>query len=172
MDRVVSQLLTELDGMQGNTDVFVMGATNRPDLLDQSLLRPGRFDRLLYLGVAREHGEQLKIVQALTRKFDHASDVDLDKLIQGVPNHLTGADFYALCSNAMANALKRRVKELKALAEKQGIVPRKLLSTLPESELSVKVTMADYNLARASLVPSVSEREIAHYEQLRAKFSA
>jgi peroxin-6 len=72
MDRIVSQLLAELDGMSGGDDggggVFVIGATNRPDLLDQALLRPGRFDKMLYLGVSDTHEKQLTILEALTRK--------------------------------------------------------------------------------------------------------
>lgn len=71
MDRIVSQLLAELDGMSGGEDsggVFVIGATNRPDLLDPALLRPGRFDKMLYLGVPDTHDKQLTILQALTRK--------------------------------------------------------------------------------------------------------
>jgi len=72
MDRIVSQLLAELDGMSGGEDdaggVFVIGATNRPDLLDQALLRPGRFDKMLYLGVSDTHDKQLTIMEALTRK--------------------------------------------------------------------------------------------------------
>ena len=68
MDRVVSQLLTEIDGMSSSSsggDLFVIGATNRPDLLDSSLLRPGRFDRLLYLGIAADDDAQLKILGPL-----------------------------------------------------------------------------------------------------------
>lgn len=75
MDRIVSQLLAELDGMSssdsgsnGGGGVFVIGATNRPDLLDQALLRPGRFDKMLYLGVSDTHEKQLTILEALTRK--------------------------------------------------------------------------------------------------------
>lgn len=72
MDRIVSQLLAELDGMSGGDDngggVFVIGATNRPDLLDPALLRPGRFDKMLYLGVSDTHDKQLTILEALTRK--------------------------------------------------------------------------------------------------------
>lgn len=76
MDRIVSQLLAELDGMGGGDDgsaggVFVIGATNRPDLLDQALLRPGRFDKMLYLGVSDTTDKQLTILEALTRKYDH-----------------------------------------------------------------------------------------------------
>jgi peroxin-6 len=72
MDRIVSQLLAELDGMSDGDDggggVFVIGATNRPDLLDQALLRPGRFDKMLYLGISDTHEKQATILQALTRK--------------------------------------------------------------------------------------------------------
>lgn len=73
MDRIVSQLLAELDGMsdgaEGAGGVFVIGATNRPDLLDQALLRPGRFDKMLYLGVSDTHDKQQTILEALTRKY-------------------------------------------------------------------------------------------------------
>merc|ERR1719316_201694 len=65
MDRVVSQLLTELDTLPSN--VFLVGATNRPDLLDSSLLRPGRLDRMVYLGVAKD---KLPLLRAVTRKFE------------------------------------------------------------------------------------------------------
>merc|ERR1719510_2367720 len=74
MDRIVSQLLAELDGVKSDTKsadaiVFVIGATNRPDLIDPALLRPGRFDRLVYLGIPSEKTEKLRILKALTRKF-------------------------------------------------------------------------------------------------------
>ena len=79
MDRIVSQLLAELDGMsdgeEGGGGVFVIGATNRPDLLDQALLRPGRFDKMLYLGISDTHDKQATILQALTRKY--ASPISL-----------------------------------------------------------------------------------------------
>jgi peroxin-6 len=75
MDRIVSQLLAELDGMSDGEDggggVFVIGATNRPDLLDAALLRPGRFDKMLYLGVSDTHEKQATIMEALTRKCVH-----------------------------------------------------------------------------------------------------
>ncbi len=68
MDRVVSQLLAELDGLQKSEDVFVIGATNRPDLLDQALLRPGRFDRLVYLGISEDLESKTTVLQAITRR--------------------------------------------------------------------------------------------------------
>jgi peroxin-6 len=72
MDRIVAQLLAELDGVQENQQkqqqVFIIAATNRPDLLDPALLRPGRFDRLVYLSISSTTEQQIKIMKALTRK--------------------------------------------------------------------------------------------------------
>ena len=133
MDRIVSQLLAELDGMSGgkeSVNVFVIGATNRPDLLDPALLRPGRFvfsvhlfnvvagfdcsrfrfDRMLYLGVSDSHEAQVNILEALTRKFRLNPDLNLRAIAQKCPLNLTGADFYALCSDAMLNAMSRKAE--------------------------------------------------------------
>ena len=78
MDRIVAQLLTEVDSLGGDPDefVFIIGATNRPDLIDQSLLRPGRFDKCVYLGVAGTSAEQATILKAQTRKMKLDDDVD------------------------------------------------------------------------------------------------
>jgi peroxin-6 len=117
MDRIVSQLLAELDGISsssggGGDDVFVIGATNRPDLLDPALLRPGRFDRLLYLGVSATDGEQLRILQALTRKFRLDPALDLVRVVRACPFNFTGADFYALCADALLKAMSRKAQEI------------------------------------------------------------
>jgi len=72
MDRVVSQLLTEIDGLDKLTTsspIFLIGATNRPDLIDASLLRPGRFDKLVYVPIPSTFTERLNIFKALTRKL-------------------------------------------------------------------------------------------------------
>ena len=76
MDRVVSQLLTEIDGLdkynstssEKSSQIFLIGATNRPDLIDPSLLRPGRFDKLVYVAISKEFNERLNIFRALVRK--------------------------------------------------------------------------------------------------------
>jgi peroxin-6 len=92
MDRVVSQLLTEMDAMPAH--VFVIGATNRPDLIESALLRPGRFDRLLYLGLSKDQDAQCKILQALTRQFYLAPDVDLAKVRTCVSAAVHVVDIY------------------------------------------------------------------------------
>jgi peroxin-6 len=117
MDRIVSQLLAELDGIASSSssgDVFVIGATNRPDLLDPALLRPGRFDRMLYLGVSDTHLAQLRILQALTRKFRLDPVLDLASVARECPLNLTGADFYALCADALLKAMSRTAEEIDA----------------------------------------------------------
>lgn len=122
MDRIVSQLLAELDGISssssssggGGEDVFVIGATNRPDLLDPALLRPGRFDRLLYLGVSETDEEQLHILRALTRKFRLDPALDLMDVARACPFNFTGADFYALCADALLKAMSRKAQEIDA----------------------------------------------------------
>jgi len=125
MDRIVSQLLAELDGIassssaaggggSGDGDVFVIGATNRPDLLDPALLRPGRFDRLLYLGVSDTDEGQLRILEALTRKFRLDPALDLSRVASACPFNFTGADFYALCADALLKAMSRKAQEIDA----------------------------------------------------------
>ncbi|KAJ7093066.1 AAA-domain-containing protein [Mycena epipterygia] len=185
MDRIVSQLLAELDGMSGGSgaDVFVIGATNRPDLLDPALLRPGRFDRMLYLGVSDTHAAQLNILQALTRKFRLDPGLDLARLAEQCPFNYTGADFYALCSDAMLNAMSRKAEALDAkladLNSKPGLEehPHPLTSQYYLAELAsaedieVLVSQSDFDRALGNLVPSVSQSEMDHYAHIQQRFS-
>ncbi|KAF7722547.1 peroxisomal assembly protein [Apophysomyces ossiformis] len=184
MDRIVSQLLAELDGMSeggegsGVGDVFVIGATNRPDLLDPALLRPGRFDKLLYLGVSQDHESQLRIIQALTRKFRLHPDLDLARVAERCPFHYTGADFYALCSDAMlkamtrvANSIEDRVQVMNKENPEKPITAQYFLSHLATPEdIVVQVEEIDFIKALDELVPSVSATELAHYTKVREKF--
>ncbi|KAG8958992.1 peroxisomal assembly protein [Tulasnella sp. 419] len=186
MDRIVSQLLAELDGMsdgKGGTDVFVIGATNRPDLLDSALLRPGRFDRMLYLGVSDTHEAQLKILQALTRKFRLDPSLDLAVIANECPFNYTGADFYALCSDAMLKAMSRKAEEIDTTINKLNqlppphkhphpITPQYYLAEMAtEAETDVLVSQSDFRLALQELVPSVSASEMEHYAAVQQKFA-
>ncbi|XP_061687069.1 peroxisomal ATPase PEX6-like isoform X9 [Syngnathoides biaculeatus] len=110
MDRVVAQLLAELDALNASARVFVIGATNRPDLLDQSLLRPGRFDKLVYVGINRDPESQLQVLRAVLRNFRLDDGVDLPQVLARCPAHTSGADLYALCSDAMTAAVKRKIR--------------------------------------------------------------
>ncbi|KAG2449569.1 hypothetical protein HYH02_005102 [Chlamydomonas schloesseri] len=132
MDRVVSQLLAEIDGLSGGGGagggssgsgggmIFVIGATNRPDLLDPSLLRPGRLDVLVYVGIAEDAASKAKVLQALTRKFCLAPDVDLPAVAAACPTTLSGADLYALCADAWMGALQRHIRALEGPEAQEG----------------------------------------------------
>ncbi|EMD34491.1 hypothetical protein CERSUDRAFT_97749 [Gelatoporia subvermispora B] len=186
MDRIVSQLLAELDGLssgKAGADVFVIGATNRPDLLDSALLRPGRFDRMLYLGVSTTHEAQLNILQALTRKFKLHPDLRLQKIAEQCPFHYTGADFYALCADALLKAMSRKAEELEATIAKLNagphdprhpypLTPQYYLAELATAaDTEVLVSQEDFEAALQELVPSVSQAEMDHYARIQQRFS-
>ncbi|CAJ0954100.1 unnamed protein product, partial [Ranitomeya imitator] len=101
-----------MDGLHSSRDVFVIGATNRPDLLDPALLRPGRFDKLVYVGLNDNRNSQLRVLEAITRRFSLDPAVDLAHVLQSCPAALTGADLYALCADAMMSAIKDQVRHL------------------------------------------------------------
>ncbi|KAL5977228.1 peroxisomal assembly protein [Asimina triloba] len=108
MDRVVSQMLAEIDGLNESTqDLFIIGASNRPDLIDPALLRPGRFDKLLYVGVNSDPSYRERVLAALTRKFKLHESVSLFSIAKRCPPNFTGADMYALCADAWFRAAKR-----------------------------------------------------------------
>ncbi|KAI4737154.1 AAA-domain-containing protein [Aureobasidium sp. EXF-12298] len=187
MDRIVSQLLAELDGMSDGDDggggVFVIGATNRPDLLDQALLRPGRFDKMLYLGISNTHEKQQRILEALSRKFTLDPELDLGRVADKLPFTYTGADLYALCSDAMLKAITRSARIVDSrVAEINGeratrSPPQPPISVAyffdhfaTEVDTSVVVAEEDFMAAERELVPSVSADELGHYERVRREF--
>lgn len=178
MDRIVSQLLAELDSMGSEGDgVYVIGATNRPDLLDEALLRPGRFDKLLYLGISDTDEKQLNILEALTRKFALADDVNLMSVAKNCPFTYTGADFYALCSDAMLNAMSRIAEEVESKLKEYNMLHQTSVSVrywfdrlATEQDTLVTVKMVDFMKAQRELMPSVSEDELNHYLRIKATF--
>ncbi len=113
-DRIVNQLLTEMDGMQTLKEVVIIGATNRPDLLDSALLRPGRFDRVLYVPPPDEKA-RLQIFKIHTRDMPLAKDVNLEELAK-ITEGYTGADIEALCREAALTAARENIeaKEINA----------------------------------------------------------
>lgn len=174
MDRIVSQLLAELDGMsdgENSEGVFVVGATNRPDLLDEALLRPGRFDKMVYLGIADDDSKQLKILEALTRKFKLDEDVDLQEIVKECGYNFTGADFYALCSDSMLNSMIRVANECDIKIAKSGKNSRYWFDNIAtEKDIQVLVKQQDFVKARDELNPSVSVEELQHYLRVRENF--
>lgn len=163
MDRIVSQLLAELDGMSSGDGsgggVFVIGATNRPDLLDSALLRPGRFDKMLYLGVSDTHEKQATILEALTRKFTLRPEISLSRVAGKLPFTYTGADLYALCSDAMLKAITRQAtavdEKIKALPDGPVTTAYFFDHMATPDDIAVTVTEEDFDEAHGELIPSV-----------------
>ena len=104
-DRVISQLLTEIDGITALQDVVVITATNRPDMVDPAVLRPGRFDRLIYVPEPGEEG-RLKILKIHTNSMPLVKDVNLQELAQLTKGY-SGADIQSLCREAALYALRK-----------------------------------------------------------------
>ena len=107
-ERVVAQLLTELDGIEELKGVFILAATNRLDRVDPALLRPGRFDSLIELKAPPERQDRLAILNVHARRMPLAADVDL-KAIAAESDGLSGADIEAVCREAAYGAIREAV---------------------------------------------------------------
>lgn len=107
-ERVISQLLTEMDGIVTLQDIVVVAATNRPDMVDSAVLRPGRFDRLIYVPEPDEKS-RLQVFKIYTKGMPLSKDVDLNQLAT-VTKYYSGADIESLCREAAMHALRRDVK--------------------------------------------------------------
>ncbi|HJT49772.1 MAG TPA: CDC48 family AAA ATPase [Nitrososphaeraceae archaeon] len=108
-ERLISQLLTELDGLEILTNVIVIAATNRPDIIDPALLRPGRFDRLLYVPPP-DRDSRVQIIKIHTKKKPLAEDVSIEQLANHTDGY-TGADIASLSSAAVMLALREYVSK-------------------------------------------------------------
>ena len=128
-DRVLNQLLTEMDGMGAKKNVFIIGATNRPDQIDPALLRPGRLDQLIYIPLPDERS-RLAVFKAALRKSPIAKDVDLDYMSKVTPG-FSGADITEICQRVRTPP-PRATGFARALAAKEARTDsgRKITRTL------------------------------------------
>ena len=140
--RVVAQLLTLMDGMQGRDNVVVIGATNRRDAIDQALRRPGRFDRELEIGVPDKNGRR-EIVNIHTRGMPIADDFDMDWILENSYGFV-GADISALTREAAMKALRRYLPDIDL--DQDEIAPEVLEK--------MEVQMNDFRLAMRDIEPS------------------
>ncbi|KAK7281937.1 hypothetical protein RIF29_10331 [Crotalaria pallida] len=108
-DRVLNQLLTEMDGMTAKKTVFIIGATNRPDIIDPALLRPGRLDQLIYIPLPDE-SSRLQIFKACLRKSPISKDVDLAALARYTQG-FSGADITEICQRACKYAIREDIEK-------------------------------------------------------------
>ncbi|KAJ1921040.1 AAA ATPase cdc48 [Mycoemilia scoparia] len=106
-DRVINQILTEMDGMNAKKNVFVMGATNRPDQIDSALLRPGRLDQLVYIPLPDKQS-RLAIIKAALKNTPISPDINLE-LIADYTEGFSGADLTEICQRACRNAIRQDI---------------------------------------------------------------
>ncbi|GAB3417899.1 CDC48 family AAA ATPase [Haloparvum alkalitolerans] len=154
-ERVVSQLLTELDGLESLEDVVVIATTNRPDLIDSALLRPGRLDRHVHVPVPDEDARR-KILDVHTRHKPLADDVDLDEIARRTENFV-GADLEALAREA-------------AMAASREFIGSVSPEDVGESVGNVRITMDHFEAALEEVVPSVTEDVRDQYEEIEKRF--
>ncbi len=151
-DRLINQLLTEMDGIERNSGVVVIAATNRPDILDPALLRPGRFDRLI-LVPAPDEKVRLEILKVHTRRVPLAEDVDLRELAKKTEGY-SGADLEALVREAALTAMRRIMAEL----------PAEVVEGESEEFLErLKVSKRDFEAAFKKVRPSITPYMVEYY---------
>jgi transitional endoplasmic reticulum ATPase len=155
-ERVVSQLLTELDGLEELEDVVVVATTNRPDLIDSALLRPGRLDRHVHVPVPDEEARRA-IFAVHTGRKPLADDVDLDELARRTDGYV-GADIEAVCREASMAATREFINSVSP--EETGT-----------SVGNVRVTMDHFERALNEVRASVDEETRDRYEQVEERFS-
>ncbi len=144
-ERVVSQMLTEIDGIQPLRDVVVIGATNRPDLVDPAVLRPGRLERLVYVGPP-DLNTRFEILKVQTKNMPLADDVDLWKIALAT-ERFSGADLAALVREAAMAALREDIK-------------------------AEKVEMRHFEQALSSIKPSLTEDILKYFEEVKKTLRA
>jgi transitional endoplasmic reticulum ATPase len=154
-ERLISQLLTELDGLEILTNVMVIGATNRPDIIDAALLRPGRFDRLLYVPPP-DRDSRIQIIKIHTRKKPLADDVNIEQLADHTEGY-TGADIASLSSAAVMLAVREYVSKYKDKKEADNRVKE------------LKIQMRHFEEAMKKIRP-LSTQELNIYKRISEQF--
>ena len=159
-ERIVSQLLTLMSGLEELRNVFVLAATNRPDIIDPALLRPGRFDRHILIP-SPDAKARLNILKIHTKHMPLAKNVDLEAITKKT-NGFSGADLEELCREAGMNALRKDIKS--GIVEKEDF--EKALKNISPS-VSDKMNEAYKNILnrRKKVEPKEKEREEVTYAQ-------
>ncbi|KAI8322293.1 AAA-domain-containing protein [Martensiomyces pterosporus] len=161
--RVVNTLLTEIDGMESRKKVYVIAATNRPDIIDPAMLRPGRLDKLLYVELPTP-GERAEIMRTLTKKTPLAGDISLDEIASDERcNGFSGADLAGLIREAAVAAL-RSVFFGKSDAGGESREQN------AKRNQNILVTKEHFDTALSRIAPSVSASDMRRYESLRKMY--
>jgi len=162
-DRVMNQLLTEMDGVGAKKNVFIIGATNRPDIIDTALMRPGRLDQLIYIPMP-DFESRLSILRATLRKSPISKDVDLSYMASQT-DKFTGADLTEICQTACKMAIR---EEIERDIERQRIKAEAGDDMEDDDEDDDEDTMPEilpkhFEAAVRQARRSVSDRDLAQY---------
>lgn len=162
-DRVINQILTEMDGMGNKKNVFIIGATNRPDIIDSAILRPGRLDQLIYIPLPDEKSREA-ILKANLRKSPLAPDVDLQYLAK-VTHGFSGADLTEICQRACKGAIRESIElEIRREKERAKDGAADAAMDVEESDPVPEIRRDHFEEAMRYARKSVSEADIRKYE--------
>merc|ERR1719305_1959487 len=157
-DRVINQILTEMDGMNAKKSVFIIGATNRPDIIDGAVMRPGRLDQLIYIPLPDE-GSRVNILKSVTRKSPVSDEVDYTYLARTL-HGFSGADITEICQRAAKMAIREEIEMEKERAAAGGDAPMDEDAPDPVPEITKYHFEESMKFARRS----VSDNDIRKYE--------
>ena len=166
-DRVINQILSEIDGMGSGKTLFIIGATNRPDILDPSIMRPGRLDQLVYIPLP-DHPARVGIFKANLRKSPVADDVSYEQLAD-VTEGFSGADITEICQRAAKNAIRESIA---AGIERQrrvetGELTQEEAESLPDPV--PYITRQHFEASMSKARRSVSPEIVQQYDEFTAK---
>lgn len=165
-DRVMNQLLTEMDGVGAKKNVFIIGATNRPDIIDTALMRPGRLDQLIYIPMP-DYESRLSILRATLRKSPVSKEVDLSYLASQT-DKFTGADLTEICQSACKLAIREEIErdlERQRLKEAQAGTMEEddAEDDEDDDDLMPEILPKHFEAAVRQARRSVSDRDLAQY---------
>ncbi|XBJ25126.1 cell division control protein 48 homolog E-like [Triticum dicoccoides] len=159
-DRVLNQLLTEMDGMNAKKTVFIIGATNRPDIIDPALLRPGRLDQLIYIPLP-DVESRLQIFRACLRKSPVAKDVDLNELAKYTQG-FSGADITEICQRACKYAIRENIEKDMEKERRRKENPEAMEEDVVDEIAEIKAAHFEESMRYARR--SVSDADIRKYQ--------
>merc|ERR1711865_691174 len=169
-DRVINQMLTEMDGINSKKSVFIIGATNRPDIIDPAIIRPGRLDQLVYIPLPDE-ASRSNILSASLRKSPLAPDVDLGFLAKHT-NGFSGADLTEICQRSVKFAIRESIeKEIQREEERAQAAAEGMDANEDDEPCVPFITRAHFEEAMKYARRSVADKDIRHYEMFAQKLA-
>lgn len=165
-DRVLNQLLTEMDGAGSKKNLFFIGATNRPEILDEALIRPGRLDQLIYIPLP-DYIARVGIIKAVLRKSPVAKNVNLEFLAEQCEG-FSGADMTELCQRSTKAAIREAIA---AEEERRKLMVGNEDQNMMEMDDPVpEINRVHFEEAMANARKSVTDYDLTKFEQFRTKF--